>query len=109
MNGSNGHGPKNPLEAMLAAQQQRGMQPPAQQQIDPVQFFAQFFGLNVPTMRALMPSVAPCLCGKCQGVGVQLEVRLHFPILGPPEFITRGDAPKPAPGPTPATTTEKPE
>lgn len=98
---NNGHGPKGPLETMLALQRHT-----QQQQVDPVQVFASFFGLNGPTLRAMQPNVVPCMCGRCQGVGVQLEVRLHFPVVGPPEFTTRGDAVKAdAAAPAPA---EKP-
>lgn len=93
-NGSNGRGPRNPLEAALAAAQ-AGPGAAVQQQVDPLQIFNQFFNFNVPTLRALQPAVAPCLCGRCQGIGVQLEVRMHFPLIGPPEIITRGDAVKP--------------
>jgi hypothetical protein len=90
----NGQGrPKNAIEAMLAAQQ-HGAPAPGQQRIDPIQFFGQFFGLSVPALSAMQPNMVPCMCGRCQGLGIQLEVRMHFPIVGPPELITRGDAVK---------------
>ncbi len=82
-----GHRPGSLEETLSAAKD-------ARPRFDPVRFFAEFFGLGVPTLRALGISVVRCMCGRCNGVGVQLESRMHFPLMGPPEIIERTDRPK---------------
>jgi hypothetical protein len=94
----NGRPPSSPLDQALArAAAAAKAAPPPQQHVDPREMFARYFGLNVPTAQALMLRAVACMCGRCQGVGVQLEARLHFPIVGPPEVIVRPDAGAPAP------------
>ena len=72
--------------------------PAPQQGIPPAIVAKDFFGLSVPVMLALQPKEVPCLCGRCQGVAVQFEGRLHFLPNGQPEVITRPapTAPEPA-------------
>lgn len=104
--GGSGRIPGFDPAAMAAMQAGRGPVPPqAGQAMDPVKLFLEFFGLSVPAAQALGINVVPCVCGRCQGVGVQAEARMHFPIVGPPEIIRRGDAPRP---PTPEGTTGTP-
>ncbi len=85
------HGPMDPI-AMARAAAAAAAKAQAPQAIDPMQAFAQFFGLSVPALQALKANLVPCMCGKCQGVGIQAEARLHFLRTGQAEIITRGDA-----------------
>lgn len=76
--------------AAMAAKAAAAPPPPAPS-MHPVVAFQQYFALPVPVLQALKPSVTQCLCGRCQGVGVQLEARMHFTPEGP-QLIERGDA-----------------
>ena len=71
-------------------------QPASQPQgVHPVIAAQSWLGLSVPTLQAMKPNVVQCLCGKCQGVAVQFEGRMHFIANGGPEMIQRSDVGKP--------------
>jgi hypothetical protein len=88
MSGSNGKLPTDPRIASAM----RGLPPPNTQQVQVVEAVRQFMAMSGPDMMTMMPTEVACLCGKCQGVGVQFEVRFHFNRLGMVEIIRRGDA-----------------
>ena len=70
-------------------------QPP---QATPIDVVRSYFGLSIPDMQALRPVIAPCLCGRCSGFGVQFEVRAHATATGL-ELISRTDGPPAEPTP----------
>jgi hypothetical protein len=63
--------------------------------IDPAILLAQFLGLGILQLQALVPNRMPCYCGKCQGVKVRLEAEFHFDANGGVHGMLRSDAPKP--------------
>lgn len=90
MNGK-GRGPMDPraAAAMAAA---AGMHAKQVTPDELMGMFMQFFGLSGIAMQGLQAKLVPCMCGACQGIRIQLDGAMHFPLAGSPAIITRGDA-----------------
>jgi hypothetical protein len=94
---SNGNGFRLPgvgdaVRAAMAQQQQ--LQPRQVSEGELHETIAKYLGLSPLQWTALKANVVPCMCGQCQGVGIQFESRWHFTKEGGLEGIVRGDAVK---------------
>lgn len=70
----------------MAARAPAAAQP---QGVPPVVIAQQYYGFSIPVLESLQPGTVPCLCGRCQGIAVQFNGRLHFLRDGRPEVISR--------------------
>jgi hypothetical protein len=104
MNGRSGQLPDAAaLGAMAAARAARqAREQPTES--SPGNAVANYLGLGVLQMQAMKAVELPCVCGRCQGICVQFEGRIHFLPNGAPEIIRRPDHSR---MPTPAEGTPK--
>lgn len=76
-----------PIDPKLAEAMR--MSQPTPVRITPVDAVQQYLAMPVPVLAAMQPEMVQCLCGKCQGVAVQFNARVHFLANGGPEVVTR--------------------